>query len=365
MTVRTIDAESFARQAQRFDAVIDVRSPAEFADDHLPGACNWPVLDDDERRRVGTLYVQVSPLVARKLGAAIVARRIGEHLEREVQDKPREWQPLVYCWRGGQRSGTLAWFLDQIGFRTTRLLGGYKAFRALVRAELASLPTGFRYHVLAGRTGCGKTRLLHALAAAGAQVLDLEALACHRGSILGALPDRRQPTQKRFDTLLWRTLSAFDPQKPVFVESESRKVGALQLPDALVGCMRTCAQVTRVDMDDAARVALLLEDYAWFAADPEAFCALLDALVELRGKAVVARWQSLARSGHWAEVYADLMARHYDPLYQRSLDRHFAGLGSARTVHLADGGTAALRAAAQQMLTETEPARLPANVSGA
>lgn len=365
MSIKTIDAAGFAHEARRFDAVIDVRSPAEFADDHLPGACNWPVLDDDERRHVGTLYVQVSPLVARKLGAALVARRIAEHLEREVQDKAREWQPLVYCWRGGQRSGSLAWFLDQIGFRTTRLQGGYKAFRALVRAELVSLPAGLRYHVLAGRTGCGKTRLLQALAAAGAQVLDLEALACHRGSVLGGLPGRRQPTQKRFDTLLWRTLRAFDPQQPVFVEGESRKVGALQLPDALVGRMRADAPVTRVEMDDAARVTLLLEDYAWFAADPQAFCALLDGLLELRGRAVVAHWQALARSGRWAEVYADLMARHYDPLYQRSMDRHFAGLAAARTIRLADAGPAALRAAAEQLLADAAPARAPAIVSGA
>ena len=265
MTLRAIAAAEAAPALERFDAVIDVRSPAEFAEDHLPGAVNWPVLDDEERRAVGTLYVKVSPLTARKVGAAMVARNIAGHVERWVQDKPREWQPLVYCWRGGQRSGALAWFLDQIGFRTTRLNGGYKAFRAVVRDDLAALPQRLQFTVIAGRTGSGKTRLLHALAEAGAQVLDLEALACHRGSVLGGLPDRPQPSQKAFDTLLWQTLRGFDEQRPVFVESESRRVGALQLPDALVARMREHAQCVRVQMDDGARVQLLLQEYGFFA----------------------------------------------------------------------------------------------------
>lgn len=363
MTVRSIEARDFAAASDRFDAVIDVRSPAEFADDRLPGALNWPVLDDDERRTVGTLYVQTSPLAARKVGAAIVARRIAEHLAREVQDKPREWQPLVYCWRGGQRSGTLAWFLDQVGFRTTRLQGGYKGFRAVVREQLATLPAGFRFCVVAGRTGSGKTRLLQALAAEGAQVLDLEGLACHRGSVLGGLPDRPQPSQKRFDTRLWETLRSLDPARPVFVESESRKVGALQVPDALIDRMRASGQVVRVEMDDDARVRLLLEDYGFFADAPERFCTLLDRLVELHGRALVGQWQALARTGRWAEVFAELMTRHYDPLYRRSMDRHFAGLATAPVLRFADGGEPALRAAARQLVDGL--ARDDAPVSGA
>ena len=167
----------------------------------------------------------------------MVARNIANHLELWVRREPKTWQPLVYCWRGGQRSGSLAWFLDQIGFRTTRLNGGYKAFRAVVRDDLATLPERLQFTVIAGRTGSGKTRLLHALAEAGAQVLDLEAIACHRGSVLGGLPDTPQPSQKAFDRQLWQALRAFDAQRPVFVESESRRVGALQLPDALVARM--------------------------------------------------------------------------------------------------------------------------------
>lgn len=330
-------------------AVIDVRSPAEFAEDHLPGAVNWPVLDDEQRRIVGTLYVKDSPLAARKVGAAMVARNIAAYVERWVQDKPREWQPLVYCWRGGQRSGSLAWFLDQIGFRTAKLQGGYKAFRALVRDDLDALPPRFTFTVVAGRTGSGKTRLLQALREQGAQVLDLEAIACHRGSVLGGLPDTPQPSQKAFDTQLWHALRALDATRPVFVESESKKVGALQMPDALVARMREHSRCLRVEMGDAARIELLLQEYGFFAQQPERFCDLLDALVELQGKERVKRWQSMARAGQWAEVFAELMREHYDPLYERSMQRNFQGLGTAQVVPLRDGSRAALDDAARAL----------------
>ena len=351
MSIKAITAaETVAALDQH--AIIDVRSPAEFAEDHLPSAENWPVLDDEQRRIVGTLYVKDSPLAARKVGAVMVARNIAAHVERWVQDKPREWQPLVYCWRGGQRSGALAWFLDQIGFRTAKLQGGYKAFRALVRSDLGELPQRLAFTVLAGRTGSGKTRLLHALSDAGAQVLDLEAIACHRGSVLGGLPNTPQPSQKAFDTQLWHALRALDAQRPVFVESESKKVGSLQLPDALVARMREASHCLRVEMNDAARVRLLLEEYGFFANQAERFCALLDALTDLQGKERVKRWQSMARAGQWAEVFDELMREHYDPLYERSMRRNFAGLERAGVIELADGDPTTLARAAGELLAQ-------------
>lgn len=351
MPLRNVTAVEAAADLAAFDAIIDARSPAEFALDHLPGAINWPVLDDAQRRIVGTLYVQTSALEARKLGAAMVARNIADHLDRWIADKPRDWQPLVYCWRGGQRSGSLAWFLDQIGFRTAKLAGGYKGFRAVVLKDLAAWPARFDFRVLAGRTGSGKTRLLQALAAQGAQVLDLEGLACHRGSILGNLPGQPQPSQKQFDNRLWQALRQLDASRPVFVESESKKIGRLQLPDALIAQMHANGRVLRVEMSDAARVQLLLEDYGFFADDAEAFCRLLDGLVTLRGRETVGRWQALARAGQWAEVFDQLMREHYDPLYLRSMDRHYSGLADADPVRLADGGPAALQHAARALLT--------------
>jgi len=350
MSLLAVSAVEAAADAGRFDAVIDVRSPAEFAEDHLPGAVNWPVLDDEQRRVVGTLFKQTSALQARKLGAALVARNIADHLDRWMADKPREWRPLVYCWRGGQRSGSLAWFLDQIGFRAAQLQGGYKAFRALVRTDLQALPQRLSYRVLCGRTGCGKTRLLHALAAQGAQTLDLEGLAGHRGSVLGALPGSPQPSQKRFDTLCWQALRAFDPARPVFVEGESRKIGQLRVPEALIAQLREHGHCIRVELDDAARLQLLLHDYGHFAADAEGFCRLLGALVEVRGRDTVVAWQVLARNGRWAEVFAALMQQHYDPLYARSFGSSYRLLPQATVLALADAESGSLQLAARSLL---------------
>jgi tRNA 2-selenouridine synthase len=355
MSLRSITAADAVARLDRFDAIIDARSPGEFADDCLPGAVNWPVLDDDERRVVGTEYVQVSGFDAKKRGAAMVARRIAELLDAHVQDKPRDWQPLLYCWRGGKRSGTLAWFLDQIGFRTTLLQGGYKAFRELVREQLATLPLRFEFVVIAGRTGSGKTRLLHALAEAGAQVLDLEGLARHRGSVLGGLAHEPQPTQKAFETALWHALSRFDAARPVYVESESRKIGALQVPTALLERMRSAGRVVMVTMPDAARIQLLLEEYGFFAEQLERFCAHLDTLVDLRGRETVQRWQTLAREDCWAEVFADLMRSHYDPLYQKSMQRNYANVDKALQIKLRDGGAAALRDASKALISAQDP----------
>jgi tRNA 2-selenouridine synthase len=350
VSLKGITAEELTSTLGAFDTIIDARSPAEFADDHLPGAVNWPVLDNDERREVGATDKQVSPFDARKTGAALVARRIADLLDREVHDKPREWQPLVYCWRGGKRSGTLAWFLDQIGFRTQVLQGGYKAFREQVRAQLETLPQRFDFTVVAGRTGSGKTRLLQALIEQGAQVLDLEALACHRGSVLGGLEHDPQPTQKAFDTAVWHALQAFDPARPVFVESESRKIGALAVPEALLLRMRAHGRCVFVTLPDNERVQLLLEEYGFFAQQTDRFCEHMTTLAELRGKDTVARWQAMARAGRWPEVFAELMQQHYDPLYLRSMSRNFAGMDSAQAVALADGGADALRAAAAHLL---------------
>lgn len=347
-------AEALAADAG-YDTLIDVRSPSEFAEDRLPGAVNWPVLDDEERRIVGTLYVQTSPLAARKLGAALVSRRIAAILESQVQDRPREWRPLVYCWRGGQRSGSLALVLSQIGFRTAQLQGGYKAFRASVRAQLDTLPQRFGYRVLCGRTGSGKTRLLGALREAGAQVLDLEGLARHRGSVLGAMPGQPQPSQKQFDTRVWHALSGFDPARPVFVESESARIGSLRVPEALLAAMHGRGQPVRIATAEAARITLLLDDYRDRTLDPEPLCRLLDGLVELRGRERVGRWQALARAGRWPELIGTLMAEHYDPLYERSMRHSYPGLAQAPRIELARGDAAELAAAAQALIALPTP----------
>lgn len=302
-----------------FDALIDARSPAEFAEDHLPGAINCPVLDDDQRRIVGTLYKQRGPFEARRVGGVWVARNIARHVERLMQDKPAHWRPLVYCWRGGQRSGSFVLWLRQIGWAAAQLQGGYKAYRRWVVEQLEALPPRLGWRVIAGPTGSGKTRLLHALAAAGAQVLDLEGLARHRGSILGAWPDGQpQPSQKAFDTALVHALQRFDPARPVWVEAESRRIGLVQLPAALAAAIGQAPRV-QLQVPFEVRLALVLQDYAWLGAQPHALAQRLQGLRGLQPNEVLQRWCDWALTGRLRELFADLMRRHYDPLYRRHL----------------------------------------------
>jgi tRNA 2-selenouridine synthase len=341
LSVHSVPAAEAIERLERFDAIIDARSEAEYAEDHLPGAVNWPSLNDEQRHAIGTIYKQVSPFEANKRGAALIAANIARHIEQHVIDKPRQWQPLVYCWRGGKRSGSLAHILGQIGFRVGVVEGGYKAFRTTVLAAVPALAQRLDYRVICGPTGSGKTRLLHALDAAGAQVLDLEGLASHRSSVLGLIPGQPQPTQKAFDTLVWDKLRRFDPARPVFVESESKKVGNVAVPEALIERMRASACVD-LQLPDDERVKLLLEDYEFFVRDPRLFCERLDALTQLRGKAVVQGWQEDVAAGRIEKVVRELLVKHYDPGYAASIKRNFAGYGEARKVAPTDRSTAAM-----------------------
>ncbi|WP_101046701.1 tRNA 2-selenouridine(34) synthase MnmH [Macromonas nakdongensis] len=353
MPLHTLPARDVASRLADFDTVIDARTEAEYAEDHLPGAINWPTLNNEERIVIGTMYKQVSAFEAKKRGAALSARNIAAHIEREALDKPKGWKPLVYCWRGGNRSGALATILGAIGFQVTLIEGGYKAWRGALLETLPALAQRLHYRVVCGPTGTGKTRLLHALAAQGAQVLDLEALACHRSSVLGLVPGQPQPSQKHFDSLVWDALRRFDPSRPVYVESESKKVGNLRVPDALMDAMRA-SPCLDVQLAEDERVALLLEDYAFFLEDPEFFCQRLDALTQLQGRAVIDDWQAQVRAGQAPAVVRELLARHYDPVYAASIRRNFIQYGQAQVCVLSDRSAAALEALAAQILNEAQ-----------
>jgi len=348
VTVLSLSAADALARLETFDAVIDARSEDEWALDHLPGALNWPSLTNIERARVGTIYAQVSPFEARKVGAALVARNIAAHIEREIINQPRTWQPLIYCWRGGQRSGALAHVLGQIGFRVHLIKGGYKAFRKAMLDDLPRRVEGLTWRVLCGPTGSGKTRLLHALQDAGAQTLDLEALACHRASVLGQIPGQSQPTQKHFEMRLWNALRSFVPDRPVYVEAESKKVGDLAVPEPLTSAMRT-SECLAVQLPEDERVALLMEDYPYFVHDPALFCERLTALTGLRGHAVVNSWIAGVRAGHIQAVVQDLLARHYDPGYAASTRRNFTRFDTAQPVALFDRSPVTLTRAAAQI----------------
>jgi tRNA 2-selenouridine synthase len=306
------------------------------------------VLDDAERATVGTLYKQSSPFDAKKLGAALVAKNVARHVETVFAGKGRGWRPLVYCWRGGKRSGAMAHILREIGWDAETLPGGYREYRRGVVKALQDLPSRFSFEVIHGPTGSGKSRLLAALRRAGAQVLDLEELAAHRGSVLGNLPDRPQPTQKWFESMLLHELRALDLGRPVFVEGESRKIGQVQVPEALIAAMRASRCVV-LDTALDARVDLLLEEYRHFVADPTALQAQLDCLVGLHGRERIARWKALAVRGAWREFVAMLLAEHYDPAYRRSSRHNFARLGDARRVTLGAAEERAFEAAAREL----------------
>ena len=305
-----------------FSTIIDARSEDEHALDHLPGAVNWPSLTNEERIFVGTMYKQLGAFDAQKHGAAMVAANIARHIQREVLTLPKSWQPLIYCWRGGKRSGSLSLVLGQIGFKVNLIEGGYKAFRAALVEDIPKRVAPLQFKVISGPTGSGKTRLLQALIVEGAQVLDLEALACHRSSVLGHIPGQPQPSQKHFDTLVWQALRSFDPTRAVFVESESRKVGNLSVPESLMLAMREspCFEL-QISLEE--RVALLMEDYNFFVQDHDLFCRRLDALVAIRGKAVVEAWKERVNTGHIEDVVRDLLVLHYDPTYASSMVRNF------------------------------------------
>jgi tRNA 2-selenouridine synthase len=350
--------KGFATVAQlsAFDEIIDARSPAEFEEDRIPGAISCPVLDNAQRAIVGTVYKQQSAFEARRIGAAMVAENIAQHLRTCFHDKPKSWRPLVYCWRGGQRSGSFVTWLRLIGWDACQLEGGYKTWRRMVVDQLGTLPGRFDLRVLCGATGSGKTRVLEALAVRGAQVVDLEHLAAHKGSVLGGLPDRPQPTQKFFETALYDTLRRLDPARPVFIEAESRKIGRLQVPEALIQRMRASPCVV-IDATRDARLEFLVRDYAYLGDDVAALQAKIEFLNGLQSNETLRRWKTLAAQRALPALFGEFIDLHYDPLYRRSQNRNFSGFADAQTVATDDLSCAGIEKLARQILAAGTPHR--------
>ncbi|MEL0436449.1 tRNA 2-selenouridine(34) synthase MnmH [Phycobacter sp. K97] len=332
------------------DAVIDVRSPAEFAEDHVPGAINLPVLSNEERAKVGTIYVQQSPFLARKIGAAMVFRNAADHIERTLSRQEGGWRPLVYCWRGGQRSGSFTYLLQQIGWRAEVIKGGYQSYRRLVHAMLYETELPYRLVLLDGYTGTAKTSLLQHVADAGGQVLDLEGLANHRGSLLGDMPGD-QPSQKAFESRLAGALVRLDPTRPVLVEAESSKIGARILPPSLWSLMKEARRI-EVDAPLGARCQYLLRTYGDNLPPPDALAETLNRLRVHRSNAVVDGWLDRIGAGDMAGLAEALMVEHYDPAYQTS--RRQIGAQVMASVTLDRLETDALKAAATQICQHLE-----------
>jgi len=334
------------------DTIIDVRAPAEFAEDHLPGAINLPVLSDAERAEVGTFYKQVSPFDARKIGGALVARNTAQHLQSALAGKDGGWQPLVYCWRGGQRSGAFATILDQVGWRVQLLKGGYRSYRRLVVGALYDMPLPHQLMLIEGGTGTAKTRLLHHLAKAGAQVLDLEGLAEHRGSLFGALAEA-QPHQKMFETRLAQALGTLDPQQITWVEAESSKIGNCTVPPALWAAMGAAPRV-ELDVPLAARARFLCQAYGDLTADLDLLQTRIDKLRPYHSAEAIAHWHTQAREGDWTTLAAGLIGKHYDPRYAKTASRNPAPLDRLSLAELDDSTLAKTAAELHWRFSATE-----------
>jgi tRNA 2-selenouridine synthase len=332
-----------------FDTIIDARSPAEFALDHIPGAINCPVLDDDERCIVGTLYKQTGAFEARRVGGAMVAANLAKHLQGVFAEQPANWKPLVYCWRGGMRSGSMVAWLRLVGWDAQLLAGGYKGFRQHVLTQIEALSPQLNIQVICGATGTAKTRVLQELAARGEQVLDLEQCALHKGSLLGGLPGIAQPSQKHFETQIATVLESLDLARPLYVEGESARIGRLSVPLPLITRMRA-APCIEVEATPAARLEYLLRDYAYLGDDRPELSACIGMLKELQGKDTVERWQQWANAGELRPLFAELMALHYDPHYERSQARNFREWAQRRRVQAADLTDSGIVAVAQAVL---------------
>lgn len=333
----------------KFDLIIDARSQREYLEDHVPGAVNWPVVNDEEYAEVGTLH-RTDKQGAYSIGVRYSLANISRHIEQDLSKYDFKTRVLVYCFRGGKRSRL--WFnaLDTIGYQVQTLPGGWKAYRAFVNQSLATVPAQFRYNVLSGPTGCGKTRLLSALQRVGAQVLDLEDIARHRGSVIGAIPGVHQPTQKYFDSTLLARFRAFDANRPIWVEAESKKIGNVQLPEALLDTMRA-GSTFQVESEMQQRVALWREDYRHFEEDPDALMQRLSFLIPLVGNKEFGDWEELARQRQMPRLFEVLMRRHYDPTYERSILRNYPAIKSSPRLPLEDLSTDALDRVARELIS--------------
>ena len=346
-----ISFTDYLNTAHEYDCIIDVRSPGEFAEDHIPGSINCPVLNDEERVKIGTLYKQVSAFEAKKMGAALVAKNIGAHIESLFLDKDKSWRPLVAGWRGGNRSGSMTHILNKIGWHAAQLDGGYKSYRQFVNASMPEIVAAHHYVIICGETGSGKSRLLQTMRLQGVQVLDLEELACHRGSVLGGLPTQAQPAQKYFESQVWQQLRLFDSQRPIFLEAESKKIGNVHVPPSLMESMRASPCV-RVESSLPQRVEFLLDDYAHFTESPAKLKEQLLCLATLYGKEKIKSWCDLIDLNRLPELVEILLATHYDPGYRRGTNHNYKQAEHAKSFSLEGNANANFEALAQAIIKE-------------
>jgi len=349
MSDQVISLEKALALRDRGALLVDVRSPAEYAETTIPGAVNVPILDDAERAEVGTLYKQDGKQASRRRGVEIVAPKIPALIDKVAAARPPGSPPaVVFCWRGGMRSRALTQFLELAGIPARQMNGGHKAFRSLVRDFFENGEWG-RLIVLRGLTGVGKTSLLHRLAGAGYPVVDLEGLANHRGSAFGHLGLPPQPTQRMFEALLWDALRRIPPTGYALAEGESRHIGRLALPARVYQGLQTEMSLW-IEAPLEARVRNILTDYPARDHLRDGFARPIQALKERLGRRAVEELTGLLREGAWEELVRRLMVDYYDPLYRHTFPERRIDV----SIEDEAAGLARLQAAIGQVLAQGE-----------
>ncbi len=311
--IRQIEPVSFLEQSSLYP-VVDVRAPGEYFHGHVPGAFSIPVFEDAGRAEIGTIYVQKGREYAVLRGLDLALPRV-EHYLGQLRSAARGQQKiLVHCWRGGLRSQMMAEVFSRAGYEVSVLAGGYKSYRKCIRERLGQ-PA--RIIILGGYTGSGKTELLHALAAAGEQVLDLEGLACHKGSVFGAFGQPVQPTGEQFENDLYSRWAEFDVSRNIWVEDESRMIGRITLPDPVVAHL-SAGTLIRVDMDLETRINRLVQEYACF--DRQLLADAIRKIAERLGGALAGEALRALEAKDFKRV-AGIVLAYYDKAYLHSISR--------------------------------------------
>src|SRR6056300_1025339 len=297
-----------------FDTIIDVRSPLEYEEDHIIGSINCPVLNDQERIIVGTIYKKESTFKAKIIGSSLTARNIAKHIEEKFINQKGSWQPLIYCWRGGQRSKAFSLILSEVGWRTFQLEGGYKKYRNEVISFLNKVGSKLKIILISGKTGSAKTKILQNIKLQGGQILDLENLANHKGSLLGKIPNLKQPSQKLFESKLYHQIKQLDLKRNVYIEAESSKIGNIHIPKTLWAKMIVSPRI-EIKADIELRSSFLLNDYKYMCENPELIKPIIYGLKNRLSKKLINDWMELITKKLWLDLTKSFLENHYDPSY--------------------------------------------------